>query len=103
MQGKAASPGAIIVFPHDHEAYGASHAGFNGYGIHIREAYLEAVAETVFKMPLRLLVPTAGIYELTEVQFRHLRWELHEWRQWPLQRVLWAHQFLLHSDKKHWS
>ena len=81
VQGKAASPGAIIVFPHDHEAYGASHAGFNGYGIHIREAYLEAVAETVFKIPLRLLVPTAGVYALTEVQFRHLRWALSEWRQ----------------------
>jgi len=81
VQGKAASPGAIIVFPHDYEAYGASHAGFNGYGIHIRAAYLEAVAETVFKMPLRLLVPAAGVYALTEVQFRHLRWELNEWRQ----------------------
>jgi AraC family ethanolamine operon transcriptional activator len=81
VQGKAASPGAIIVFPHDHEAYGASHAGFNGYGIHIREAYFESVAETVFKMPLRLLVPTAGIYELTEVHFRQLRWELCEWWQ----------------------
>jgi AraC family ethanolamine operon transcriptional activator len=81
VQGKAASPGAIIVFPHDHEAYGASHAGFNGYGIHIRAAYLEAVAETVFKMPLRLLVPTAGIYGLAEVQFRHLRWELYKWQQ----------------------
>jgi AraC family ethanolamine operon transcriptional activator len=81
VQGKAAIPGAIIVFPQDHEAYGASHAGFNGYGIHIREAYLEALAETVFKMPLRLLVPAAGVYGLTEVQFRHLRWELYEWGQ----------------------
>jgi AraC family ethanolamine operon transcriptional activator len=81
VQGKAASPGAIVVFPRDYEAYGASHAGFNGYGIHIKTAYLETVAETVFKMPLRLLVPAAGIYALTEVQFRHLLWELHEWRQ----------------------
>ena len=32
-------------------------------------------------MPLRLLVPAAGIYALTEVQFHHLRWELYEWRQ----------------------
>jgi AraC-like DNA-binding protein len=79
--GSAANPGAIIVFPHDHKAYGASHAGFNGYGIHIRAAYLEAVAETVFKMPLRLLVPAAGVYALTAVQFRHLCWELYEWQQ----------------------
>jgi AraC family ethanolamine operon transcriptional activator len=81
VQGKAARPGAIIVFPHDHEAYGASHAGFNGYGIHIREGYLETVAETVFKMPLPLLVPTAGIYGLTGEQFHHLREELHKWQQ----------------------
>jgi AraC family ethanolamine operon transcriptional activator len=85
VQGKAAIPGAIIVFPHDHEAYGASHAGFTGYGIHIKEAYLEAVAETVFKMPLRLLVPTAGIYGLAEAQFRHLRRELYKWRQMAAQ------------------
>jgi AraC family ethanolamine operon transcriptional activator len=81
VQGKAASPGAIIVFPHDHEANGASHAGFKGYGVHIRAAYLEAMAEAVFKMPLRLLIPTAGIYALTEVQLHHLRWELHKWQQ----------------------
>jgi AraC-like DNA-binding protein len=81
VQGRAASPGAIIVFPHDEEAYGASHTGFSGYGIHFRAAYLEAVAETVFKMPVRLLVPAAGVYALTEVQFRHLSWELYEWLQ----------------------
>jgi AraC family ethanolamine operon transcriptional activator len=81
VQGKAASPGAIIVFPQDYEAYGASHAGFNGYGVHIREAYLEALAEAVFKIPLRLLIPTAGIYALTEVQLHHLRWELQKWQQ----------------------
>ena len=65
----------------DHEAYGASHSGFSGYGIHITEVYLEAVAETVFKMPLRILVPAAGVYALTDVQFRHLSWELYEWLQ----------------------
>jgi AraC family ethanolamine operon transcriptional activator len=79
--GSAASPGAIVVFPRDYEAYGASPAGFNGYGIHITVAYLEAVAETVFKIPLRLLVPMTGIYALTGTQFRHLRWELCKWRQ----------------------
>jgi AraC family ethanolamine operon transcriptional activator len=81
VQGRAASPGAIIVFPHDDEAYGASHSGFGGYGIHIRAAYLEAVAEAVFKMPVRLLVPAAGVYKLTEIKFRHLGWELYEWLQ----------------------
>ena len=81
VQGKAASPGAIIVLPHDDEAYGASHAGFQGYGIHIRAAYLESIAETVFKMPLRLLVPAASVYALTEVEYGHLRWELAKWWQ----------------------
>ncbi|MEH6593824.1 MAG: helix-turn-helix domain-containing protein [Halioglobus sp.] len=79
VQGKAANLGAIIVFPHDHEAYGASHSGFSGYGIHIKTGYFEALAETVFRMPLRLLLPVAGVYTLTTVQFRHLHWELNEW------------------------
>jgi AraC family ethanolamine operon transcriptional activator len=79
VQGKIVNSGTIVVFPHDYEAYAASLGGFSGHGIHIRAAYLEAMAETVFKMPLRLLVPAAGVYALTAVQFRHLRWELNEW------------------------
>jgi methylphosphotriester-DNA--protein-cysteine methyltransferase len=78
---RAVVPGSIIVFPHDHEAYGASPAGFQGYGIHIRAAYLEAVAETVFKKSLRSMLQTAGVYALTEVQFSLLRWELDKWWQ----------------------
>jgi AraC family ethanolamine operon transcriptional activator len=78
---QTASPGAIIVFPHDDEAYGASPAGFNGYGVHIKTEFLEAIAETVFKMPLRALMPMAGVYSLTPIQFRLLRWELQEWRK----------------------
>ena len=78
---KAASSGAIIVFPQDHEAYGASPAGFHGYGVHIKMAFLEAIAETVFKMSLQSLMPTAGVYSLTPIQFHLLRWEFREWRQ----------------------
>jgi AraC-like DNA-binding protein len=78
---RVVAPGSIIVFPHDHEAYGASLAGFKGYGIHIKAAYLEAVAETVFKKSLRSMLQTAGVYALTEVQFCILRWELDKWWQ----------------------
>jgi len=81
VHGREASSGAIIVFPHDYEAYAASPTGFHGYGIQIRAAYFEAIAETVFQMPLRLLVPTTGVYVLTEIQFRHLRRELYKWEQ----------------------
>ena len=81
VQGRDANSGAIIVFPHDDEAYGASPPGFLGYGIQIRTTYFETIAETVFQMPLRLLVPTAGVFALTEIQFRHLRWVLYKWQQ----------------------
>lgn len=78
---KAAQPGAIIVFPHHYQAHGVSPAGFHGYGAHIRVALLETLAETVFKMPLRLLVPVAGVYRLTVVQFRHVLWEMQKWQE----------------------
>ena len=81
VQGRDANSGAIIVFPHDDEAYGASPPGFLGYGIQIKTTYFETIAETVFQMPLRLLVPTAGVFALTEIQFRHLRWVLYKWQQ----------------------
>lgn len=54
---------------------------FNGYGIQIGAHYFEAIAETIFQMPLQLLVPASGVYALTGVQFRHLRWELQKWQQ----------------------
>jgi len=79
--GKAASPGALIVFPHDSEAYGASPAGFNGYGVHIKTEFLEAIAETVFNMPLPSLIPKTGVYTLTPIQFQLLRWELYKWQK----------------------
>ncbi|MEH6584143.1 MAG: helix-turn-helix domain-containing protein [Halioglobus sp.] len=80
VHGSAANSGAIIVFPHEHEAYGASPSGFHGYGIQIRAHYFEAIAETIFQTPLRSLVPTAGVYALTDAQFCHLRWELQKWQ-----------------------
>jgi len=78
---KVAQPGAIIVFPHDNQAHGVSPAGFHGYGAHIRAALLESLAETVFRMPLRLLVPVAGVYQLTDMQFRHVYWEMQKWQE----------------------
>lgn len=78
---EAASPGAIIVFPHDNEAYGASPVGFNGYGLHIKTVFLKAIAETVFKMSLQSLMPKTGVYKLTPIQFQLLRWELYKWQQ----------------------
>jgi AraC-like DNA-binding protein len=80
VHGEAANPGTLVVFPHDREAYGASHVGFHGFGIHIRAYYLEALAETVFQKPLQRLVPAAGMYALTELQFRLLGWELRKWQ-----------------------
>ena len=81
VHGRTANSGAIIVFPHEYEAYGASPSGFHGYGIQIKANYFEAIAETIFQMPLRSLMPAAGVYALTDVQFRHLRWELQKWQQ----------------------
>jgi len=81
VQGNSATPGALVVFPHDDAAHGVSPAGFHGYGIHIRAAFLEAIAETVFRMPLRLLVPASGVYPQTGVQFGILSWELAKWQQ----------------------
>ncbi|MEH6583492.1 MAG: helix-turn-helix domain-containing protein [Halioglobus sp.] len=76
---RVVTPGTIIVFPHNDEAYGASPAGFTGYGIHIRAKYLEAIAEIVFKKPLRSMIRATGVYALTEIEFNLLRWELGKW------------------------
>ena len=81
VQGRAAPSGALIVFPRDDEVYGASHAGFHGNGIHFREAYLEAIAETVLRMPIRSLIPEAGVYELTMKELSSLLGALYQWRQ----------------------
>ena len=62
VQGKTAPPGALVAFPRQDEAHGVSSAGFHGNGIHFKGKYLEAIAETVFRTPLRFLVPKARIY-----------------------------------------
>ena len=81
VQGKPAPPGALIAFPHQEEAHGVSTAGFHGNGIHFKETYLEAIAETVLRMPLRRLVPTPRIYTLTGPLLSSLRGELYKWRR----------------------
>jgi AraC family ethanolamine operon transcriptional activator len=81
VQGKTAPPGALIAFPRQEEAHGVSTAGFHGNGIHFKETYLEAIAETVLRVPLRRLVPTPRIYTLTGPLLSSLRGELYKWRQ----------------------
>jgi len=81
VQGKTAPPGALVAFPRQDEAHGVSSAGFHGNGIHFKGKYLEAIAETVFRTPLRFLVPKARIYSLTGPLLSQLQGELHKWRQ----------------------
>ena len=81
VQGNAAPRGAMVVFPRNSEAIGVSHAGFHGYGIHIRAAYLESIAETVFKVPFPLIMPSPGVHLLAGAEFGIIRRELAKWRQ----------------------
>ena len=81
VQGKTAPPGALVAFPRQEETHGVSSAGFHGNGIHFKETYLEAVAETVFKTPLRSLMPTASIYTMTGPLQSRLRGELYKWQR----------------------
>ena len=81
VQGKTALPGALVAFPRQDEAHGVSSAGFHGNGIHFKETYLEAIAETVFRTPLRFLVPKARIYSLTGPLLSRLQGEIYKWRQ----------------------
>jgi AraC family ethanolamine operon transcriptional activator len=81
VQGKTVPPGALIAFPHQHEAHGVSSAGFHGNGIHFKGTYLEAIAETVFRTPLRVLVANARIYSLSRLLLSRLQGELHKWRR----------------------
>ena len=81
VQGKTAPPGALVAFPRQDEAHGVSSAGFHGRGIHFKETYLEAIAETVFGTPLQSLVPKARIYSLTGPLLSQLQRELYKWRR----------------------
>ena len=81
VQGKTAPPGALVAFPRQDEAHGVSSAGFHGNGIHFKGTYLEAIAETVFRTPLRFLVPKARIYSLNGPLLSRLQGELYKWRQ----------------------
>jgi AraC-like DNA-binding protein len=81
VEGKAVPSGALVAFPRKNEAHGVSQAGFHGNGIHFKAAFLEAIAETVLKMPLRLLVSAPRIYTLTRPLLSHLRGEMYKWRR----------------------
>ena len=81
IQGETAPPGALVAFPSQDEAHGVSSVGFHGRGIHFKGTYLEAIAETVCRTPLRSLVPKARIYSLTGPLLSRLQRELYKWRQ----------------------
>jgi len=81
VEGRAVPPGALIAFPREDEAHAVSKDGFHGNGIHFKAAFLEAIAETVLKMPLRLLVSAPRIYTLTEPLLSNLRAEMYKWRR----------------------
>jgi AraC family ethanolamine operon transcriptional activator len=78
---KAANSGSLVVLPHNNEAYGSSYTGFQGYGIHIKASYLEAIAESIFRRTVRSLIPIASVYMLTEAEFNILLWELDKWQE----------------------
>jgi AraC family ethanolamine operon transcriptional activator len=81
VQGNTAPPGALIAFPPQQEAHGVSSSGFHGNGIHFKGTYLEAMAETVFRTPLRFLVPKARIYSLTGPLLSRLQGALYKWQR----------------------
>ena len=81
VEGRTVPPGALVAFPRKDEAHAVSKAGFHGNGIHFKAAFLEAIAETVLKMPLRLLVSAPRIYTLTGPLLSHIRGEMYKWRQ----------------------
>jgi len=97
VQGKTAPPGALVAFPSQDESHGVSSAGFHGNGIHFKGTYLEAIAETVFRIPLRSLVPKARIYSLTSSLLSQLQGEMYKWRRmaepgFPNTEALLAHR-----------
>jgi AraC family ethanolamine operon transcriptional activator len=83
VQGRTAPAGALIAFPRQDEVHGVSRNGFHGNGIHFKGTYLEVIAETVFRIPLPILVPAAKIYSLTASSLGRLRGELYKWWQIP--------------------
>ena len=81
VEGRVVPPGALVAFPREDEAHAVSKVGFHGNGIHFKAAFLEPLAETVLKMPLRLLVSAPRIYTLTGPLLSHIRGEMYKWRQ----------------------
>ncbi len=99
VQGKGAPPGDLVAFPCNDEAHGVSSAGFHGNGIHFRDSYLEALAETAFKMPLRQLVPEARIFALTGPSRNRLRSEMNKWLQLGTPAISRAEQLIARREE----
>jgi AraC family ethanolamine operon transcriptional activator len=72
---------ALTVFPHEEDFKAASPAGFRGNGMHFSEDFMVKLAEQIYKRPLGLLVPEAGIYTTSPEILLALRKELHKWQQ----------------------
>ena len=81
VEGSTVPPGALIAFPREDEAHAVSQVGFHGNGIHFKAAYLEVIAETVLKVPLRLLVSAPRVYILTGSLLSQIRGEMYKWRR----------------------
>ena len=99
VQGKSAPPGALIAFPRQDEAHGVSTAGFHGNGIHFKETYLEAISETVLRVPLRRLVSTARLYMMTGQLLNRLRGELYKWRQIAISDLQTSAAMIAHREE----
>lgn len=72
---------AVTVFPREEDLKAASPRGFRGSGIHFSESNMANLAEQVYRRPLDLLVPAAGIYVPTSEKIGLLRLELQRWHQ----------------------
>jgi AraC family ethanolamine operon transcriptional activator len=72
---------SLIVFPHEENLKAVSPAGFRGNGLHFAEDFMANLAEHVYKRPLNLLIPAAGIYAIEPARQGMLRAELHKWQQ----------------------
>ncbi|MEH6607327.1 MAG: helix-turn-helix domain-containing protein, partial [Pseudomonadales bacterium] len=72
---------ALIVFPHDEAFKAVSPIGFRGNGMSFSEPFMERVAEQAFRLPLSMLLPTAGIYAPSPSKLEVVRAELRKWHQ----------------------
>lgn len=73
----------LVIFPRDEAMKAASPVGFCGSGMHFLEAYLENLAQLVYRQPLNSLLPAAGMYRVEREKLATLRAELYKWQQLP--------------------